>query len=116
MVFGGNPKADAILATLGLTRGDVGRYRDCLVAQGEIAVYTRNGGGNREDYEGVFEALAAHPCYLRDADDDFDSTYATIFFRFPDEYAADLKAIDSGVPFEPSKKWAEFIAALKVSP
>ena len=47
LVFGTNPQADAILATLGLRRADCGRFRDCFVADGRIAVYTRNGGGNR---------------------------------------------------------------------
>lgn len=48
MVFGANAMGPAILATLGLSPGQVGRYRDCFVANGEIAVYTRNGCGNRE--------------------------------------------------------------------
>jgi len=48
LVFGENLAGEAILATLGLTTGDVGRYRDCFVTEGKIAVYTRNGGGNRD--------------------------------------------------------------------
>lgn len=48
LVFGVNPMADIILATLGLTREDVGRFRDAFVADGKIAIYTRNGGANRE--------------------------------------------------------------------
>lgn len=96
MLFGQNVAADAILATLGLTRHDVGRFRDCFVANGEIAIYTRNGGGNRDDYQEVFDELAANPCYLRDEDDEYDCTYATIYFRFPDEFADDLKKLDSG--------------------
>lgn len=111
MLFGSNPAADVVLATLGLTRGDVGRYRDCSVANGEIAVYTRNGGGNREGYQDVFDTLAAHPCYLRDEDDDYDSTYATIYFRFPEEYAADLAQFDSG-EWKPSERWQTLLAAL----
>ena len=112
MVFGTNPAAPAILATLGLTVHDVGRFRDCFVANGEIAVYTRNGGGNRETYQPVIDKLAQHPCYLRDVDDEFDSTYATIYFRFPDDYAEQLKAIDSGAPFNPDERWRQAIAAI----
>lgn len=41
MMFGSNPAADVILATLGLTKADTGRFRDCFIADGEIAVYTR---------------------------------------------------------------------------
>lgn len=113
LIFGQNKAAHVILATLGLTEADVGRFRDCFVANGEIAVYTRNGGGNREDYQEVFDKLAQHPCYLRDVDDEFDCTYATIYFRFPEEFAEGLRRLDSGVPFEPDKRWKEFLAALK---
>lgn len=113
MVFGENPRGQVILATLGLTTADVGRYRDCFVANGEICVYTRNGGGNREEYQPVIDKLAEHPCYLRDRDDDFDCTYATIFFRFPEEHAEDLQKLDTGEPWDPSKRWLEMIEKLK---
>lgn len=113
MVFGMNPLSDVILATLGLTRQDCGRFRDCFVANSEIAVYTRNGGGNREEYQPIIDKLAEHPCYLRDQDDDFDCTYATIYFSFPEEFAEDLKKIDSGEKFDPDKKWKDAIEAIK---
>lgn len=113
MIFGENKASDVILATLGLTRAHCGRFRDCFVANGEIAVYTRNGGGNREEFEWVFEILSKHACYLRDEDDDFDNTYATIYFSFPDEYADDLKQFDSGEPFNPSQRWLDAIEALR---
>lgn len=112
LVFGSNPAGHAILAMLGLSPGDVGRYRDAFLSKGEIAVYTRNGGGNREDHEEVFEKLRAHPCYLRDADDDFDSTYATIYFSFPEEFREDLEKLDTGEVFEPSKRWLDAIEAI----
>ena len=113
MVFGQNGSSDAILATLRLSRGDFGRFRDVFVANGEIAVYTRNGGGNREDYQVVFDEMEKHPCYLRNKDDDFDCTYATIYFKFPEQYAEELKQIDSGETFNPSKMWIDAIEAIK---
>ena len=113
LMFGKNKAGGAILATLGLTENDTGRFRDCFVANGEIAVYTRNGGGNREAYQDVFDALSNHPCYIRDEDDTFDNTYATIFFKFPDEFQEDLKKIDSGVEFNPSERWVTAIELLK---
>jgi len=189
MVFGQNPISDAILATLGLTRADCGRFRDCFIADGKIAVYTRNGGGNRgcwhtaqdwyaseecknesriaevdERVEATKEEaeqhpewtalnvfigakrvygtgrkiqqvqyrclepdsaecacpgciidyrLPQHPCYIYDEDDDFDSTYATVYFRFPEEYAEELRKLDSGESFDPSRRWLEAIEALK---
>ena len=116
LVHGMNPAADIILATLGLTRESVGRFRDAFVSQGvdsyEIAVYTRNGGGNRDDYEDVFEALRAHPLYDRDVDDDFDSTYATIYFKLPEEYADSLKKLGDG-KFEPDKRWQDALEKLQ---
>ena len=112
MVFGTNKAGAAILATLGLTPGAFGRYRDAGVADGKIFVYTRCGGGNREGYQEVFDEMAEHPCFEYDDDDDFDCTYCTFYFRFPDEFAEDLAKLDSGEPFEPSKRWHEAIDAI----
>lgn len=103
------------------------RYRDCWVEKSPggpvIAVYTRQGGGKRECYcesrnatvvaeqhvpgnccAACNEALAAHPLYLRDADDDFDSTYATFYFRVPADHQEILApaAVD---PVSMSERW-----------
>jgi hypothetical protein len=112
LMFGRNPYAAVVLATLGLTPGDVGRFRDAFVANGEIAVYTRNGGGNREAYQEVIDKLAESPYYLRDEDDDFDCTYCTIYFSFPPDYAEGLAAMDAGVPFDPDARWHALFEAL----
>lgn len=65
----------------------IGRYRDAFVeAEGDgclIRIHTRTGGGNREAYELENASLQAHPWYVRDADDDFDPTYADFYFRPP---------------------------------
>lgn len=174
MLFGVNPASGVILATLGLKPDEVGRFRDCFISDGQIAVYTRNGGGNRrcshaedpedghqrcqhhvvnkevDEYEKVdlgggytFKAtgrrviepryvceqpdsehcactgctiehrLPKHPLYVRDVDDEYDCTYATIYFRFPEEYAEDLRKLDTGEPFEPSKRWTEMLEAIR---
>jgi len=186
MLFGQNPLSDVLFATLGLTKQDVGRFRDCFIAGGKIAVYTRNGGGNREcwhkynpelgnehckhhviekeveekfmvDKEKIGQyphhyhiycggqqivgtgkqimkpyyvcdapnskecacpgciityRLPEHPNYLYDEDDDFDCTYATIYFSFPDEYADALRKLDDQQPFDPDQKWLDLIASL----
>jgi hypothetical protein len=192
-LFGQNPAAGLLCAILGKRPADFGRFRDAFVAErnGEpvIAVYTRNGGGNRScfceddprygykgcrhrveeeevdetvelpDEEGrakgyapcnifvgskrmfktgkrvmhpyyVCEAPGSDECacpgctityrlpelegYIRDEDDDFDSTYATIYFRPPEEYREVLAgAIREGTP---SEDWAQFIAALEDPP
>lgn len=107
----------------------VGRFRDAWIEQDpadglRIAVYTRNGGGNRDrscadevphcgQCSGcVMEDLPQHPLYLRDADDSFDSTYATVYFRFPDTIPEDLRGALVEVAVEPvdmAQKWREAI-------
>jgi hypothetical protein len=109
VVFGMNPAALHILATLGLKPADIGRFRDCFVTQGRIAVYTRNGGGNREEYMPDF---SDHPEYIEDKDDTFDSTYATIYFRLPAKHAELLRKFDIG-PFDPDKRWKGALEAMK---
>lgn len=108
MIFGQNPASDILLAILGLTRADVGRYRDCYTNDDgtEIIVYTRNGGGNREDYQPVIDELAKHPNYLRDEDDEYDCTYASIVFSVPEPVRDAVKAIaDQTNTTPPAQKW-----------
>lgn len=83
LLFGRNPNADILLAIIGLKRHEVERFRDCHMLQDEkqIVVYTRTGGGNRHDYPNA--RLTQSPLYLHDEDDDFDSTYASYYFKFP---------------------------------
>ena len=112
MLFGQNIMSDFILATIGLTQQDVGRFRDCFIEKAGngdfvIAVYTRNGGGNREHWNNSYKEyvegencpcpgciieykLPKHPLYIKDRDDDFDHTYATIYFKLPKEYEKEL--------------------------
>ena len=118
MMFGQNPAADVILATLGLTKGDVGRFRNVWVDKDDegktrIAVYTRNGGDNRDEYQGTFDALSEHPQYIEDRDDDFDCTYAMIYFRPPPALAAEFDAMASEKPIDPSEEWLKVIAAFE---
>jgi hypothetical protein len=193
MIFGTSKAAPLLLAVLGLKREDTGRFRDCfLTEQGEIAVYTRNGGGNRhcshvddprwgdsgchgEAYEvetdeevwltkediangvagsarllNVFSGdkrmartgkmikqtrytcggpesekcactgctityrLPKHPLYLRDEDDEFDYTYATVYFKMPENIDRELvKSIEPELARD--GVWQDFIAALQAS-
>jgi hypothetical protein len=113
---------------LGMLGGPVvARFRDAWVEKSEdgpvIAVYTRQGGGNRECYcdseperahvpgqcyAACNEALAAHPLYLRDADDDFDRTYATFYFRAPEQWR-EVLAEAAVEPVNMSERWQEAI-------
>jgi len=95
MVMGTNPQAPLVLALLGLQPSDVGRFRDAWFEKTpdgglRCAVYTRNGGGNREDQSEAWGRIQAHQTYQGDADDDFDSTYATAYFGLPVEIPSSL--------------------------
>jgi hypothetical protein len=115
-VFGVHPAAGSVLKCLGLELEQFGRFRDAHVANGEIAIYTRCGGPNRAAFGFVFDQVRAHPLYLRDVDDKFDPTYATIYFRIPPEHAEFLRSIDIGKPWDPDARWKEKVAELEALP
>jgi hypothetical protein len=130
LVGGQSPLSSILLGSIGLSRNDFYRYRDCYVDDGKIAVYTRGGGGNRECYcddyiedddetvefedeqhlKGcvltIHSKNRTHPLYLSDCDDDFDRTYATFYFKLPD----DMKFIPEERRGE--KLWADFFQAI----
>lgn len=113
LVFGMNPDADKILQFLGKTREDFGRFRNVYLEDGYIVVHTRNGGGNREDYEYVFDEMSEHPWYSHDEDDDFDCTYANIYFKVPDNAESTmflLQGVDAGG--NPKAQWEDLFKAL----
>jgi hypothetical protein len=132
MVFGVSKNAGNLLNALGLQSNHFYRFRDCyLTENNQIAVYTRAGGGNRDCYcneaigltatdkDGdkhtevcvviINEHLRAHPLYITDEDDAFDSTYATYYFKVPDNVDV------SHIPPEKSRneQWVEYLEALK---
>lgn len=130
MIFGVNPAAGILLGILGHTPETFGRFRDIYVTEMNdeivIAVYTRNGGGNREHYDfddmpeagpecdctgcTITYAIPALDGYISDEDDSFDSTYCTIYMRPPEEYRELLASAVSETT--PDDDWQEFIAAL----
>jgi hypothetical protein len=114
-LFGENgSQSEFLFGLLGLTRDDFGRFRDIYVVEDYIAVHTRNGGGNREDYEYVFETLSQHPLYAYDEDDDFDCTYADIYFRYPEGYEEILSEMAKGT-VTPAEKWQLLFASLNAN-
>ena len=113
MLFGMNPDSDKLLSLLGKTRDDFGRFRGVFVEDGFIVVHTRNGGGNREDYEGVFDEMSAHPWYSHDEDDDFDCTYANIYFKVPeDKFDTYVALLEPGA--NPKDQWEALFKALEI--
>jgi hypothetical protein len=98
-IFGTNPAAPVLIALLHSPlptddRMDFGRLRDAWAEKhGDevwIRVHTRNGGGNRDEYQGVLDELAKHPWWVKDEDDDYDSTYADIYFRVSADWLAEV--------------------------
>lgn len=112
MIFGSNPDANKLLELLGKTQADFGRYRDVYVEDGYIVVHTRNGGGNRESYEEVFEEMSQHEWYSHDEDDDFDCTYANIYFKIPeDKLQSFVGLLDQG--HNPAEGWDALFKMMK---
>lgn len=96
IMHGTNKYADIILLILGLIPKNLGRFRDAWFnAEGtEITIFTRNGGGNREDY--FPDKITKHSLYLRNYDDEYDSTYAHIIFKVPEEVWDVTKILAAG--------------------
>lgn len=107
-LFGENKDAMALIGALGLTRDAFGRYRDVYVNKDgtKIIVYTRCGGGNRLEYEEIYNTMKAHPNYICDYDDDFDETYSYIEFSVPEKYSQMCKSMATGEePISVSEKF-----------
>jgi hypothetical protein len=112
MVFGMNPDSDKLLAILGTTREEFGRFRNVFMEDGFIVVHTRCGGGNREDYFPTW--VETHPWYSHDEDDDFDCTYANIYFKIPEgKYESFIALNDFEKGENPTKQWEEFFKILE---
>lgn len=88
------------------------RFRDCFLNTDkpdlEIHIYTRVGGGNRNEGFGE-EIFYNHPDYLTTFDDDFDNTFATYTFRVPEKWKSDVKLILDGKINECSEAYKELI-------
>jgi hypothetical protein len=106
-----------------------GRFRDAWVenqdGQPVIAIYTRNGGGNREHYHEdhndgsctacAGEAFENQPAFLFAADDTFDRTYRTYRFRVTAtdrEIRAALMHF-AIAPVDTDERWRRALAAMK---
>jgi hypothetical protein len=149
LLFGVNPLSGLLLAMVSLKREDVGRFRDTYVEKTEndptksefdssngggrwiLCVYTRNGGGNRDCWEGAGKygpecscvgciatyRLPAHPLYLSDEDDDFDNTYATFKFQIPGQFYPFLEELNlnSSEETKPRERWDRLLNKLETA-
>jgi hypothetical protein len=103
LLHGVNPLREVLLSWLDIGQPDgkyeSGRFRDIYLNEDgtKIILYTRNGGGNREEYQYIFDDFEEnHPNYVRDWDDDFDCTYAYIEFTVPKEFEKVARAMATG--------------------
>lgn len=123
MLFGVNQAAPVLLKILGIEPSSIPRFRDCFISEGNIVIHTRTGGGNRDYYDSSNEdnlegpwntTMYENKYFIRDEDDDFDSTYANFYFRYPEEYKNDLEAIEKSIEdYKPSEKWNMLFESLK---
>ena len=116
-LFGQQLLAKTLLHVLDLTPETIERFRDCYLnkVDGEIViiVFTRLGGGNRADYQHVYDKLARHPNYLRDYDDTFDSTYSYIEFSVPELFKCFIKeAAQVSLDYKPMERYLNMITDL----
>lgn len=148
MIFGRHALADILMGMLAAaesgTSFTIGRHRDAwleLDEKGEprITVYTRNGGPNREHITRsgnpagpehtclgciMTHVIPLHPNYLGDKDDEFDATYARIFYSVPLADGAREhfieKAREHGFvydkPLDTDARWKESIHNLNNNP
>ena len=107
IMAGINPATFLILPMLGKKHpAEYPRFRDCFIVDGEIHIFTRVGGHNRNCGFGEKE-LQNHPNFLRDEDSPHDNTYATYMFSIPQEWKEDADKIVNGKLLEISDAYKE---------
>lgn len=137
MIHGFNPLAGVLMRILDVTPDRIPRFRDCYFNGEHIVIYTRTGGGNREYYESLESCkanypenfgvpdepsgpwnddLRALPGYVRDEDDDYDSTYANFYFTVPEQFTYLLDKLKSMAQKETqSERWEASLEKIKTA-
>lgn len=132
-LFGVNPMAPLILLALNTTHNAIPRFRDAYLNEaGEMVIYTRTGGGNRDyydsaesyaasrdmsdpdnDYKGPFnDSLRQLEGFLGDEDDDFDSTYASFRYSVPPAFKPIIETLKVGPAKDPKTRWQALLKDL----
>lgn len=108
-INGFNPACILIMPMLGRKEKEYPRFRDCFVTdEGNIAIYTRVGGGNRNCGYGE-ENLYDDENFLETYDDDFDSTYGIYEFKVPDKWKNDFDKIMDSRMLEVSNEYVDYV-------
>ncbi len=111
MMMGFNPACVAIMPMLGRKQEEYPRFRDCFVTdEGNIAIYTRVGGGNRDCGFGE-EKLYEDENFVTTYDDEYDNTYGTYEFKVPEKWKADFDLIMDGKSDEVSQEYIDYVKA-----
>ena len=111
MLMGFNPACVVIMPMLGRKQDEYPRFRDCFVTEeGNIAIYTRVGGGNRDCGYGE-EELYKDENFLTTYDDEYDTTYGTYEFKVPEKWKADFDLIINGKSSEVSQEYIDYVKA-----
>ena len=108
MLFGMNSKSDLLLAVVGLRKSDLDRFRDVSIDGNYISVYTRTGGGNRDDYPN--ETMRHRPEWVRTYDCDGDFTYAYDELAIPAEFVGDVANLSDVLSHGIRKEFANHLA------
>ncbi len=96
VVLGRHPFAGQLLVFLGFKDEAeiqrIPRLRDVYIYPDEIRILTRTGGGNRDEYAVENDWLRNRDGFLRDWDDEYDSTYAWWAYKWPAEFEQHCRA------------------------
>ena len=116
MLFGTNEEAPVLLGMLSVNKEYFSRFRDVeLIESGtKIRVFTRLGGGNREEYKENWDKIRKHELYLKDYDDEFDTTYAYIEFNIPEQYKETAKKMFKEEPVSFQKKFEKELSEMQI--
>lgn len=108
MMNGYNISCVLILPMLGRKQDKYPRFRDCFVEDGNIAIYTRCGGGNRNCGFNE-ELLYEDKNFIKTYDDDYDCTYATYLFKVPNKWKKDFNFIIENKLEQVSEKYVNYV-------
>lgn len=112
MLFGFNQLSELFLTILELDPNEIPRFRDAYWDGDKIVIYTRTGGGNRDDYEGGNGWLASLPYYISDEDDDYDNTYAKFYYSLPPKFEHIRSWLNDRISEKPSERWEDLFTKL----
>lgn len=115
-LFGVNRTAGAILLLLdahSLGGGETFRFRDAYYDGEHLVILTRTGGGNRFKYAEQNAKLRTLAGFVRDADDDYDNTYAYFYYKLPGQYASLEPELAKWTPKPFRERWEAVIDKMK---